>query len=246
MSSRHQHRSSARRRASSAPPSSCARATSRPTPRLGLVEDAPALARRPGRAGARRARPRSSEPLPGQDSRSLQVSRLPRRPARQVERYLAAPALLRAPRRDRRPGGGDALLAARRRQADPARARARHGAGVGRDPAEVLPLAAAIELIHTYSLIHDDLPAMDDDDLRRGRPTCHVVRRGRRDPGGRRALRRGLPPPAQRSGRRARAGARRRARAGGRDRGRRDGRRPVRRRRPGAPDTPEGLRRCTR
>jgi geranylgeranyl diphosphate synthase type II len=38
----------------------------------------------------------------------------------------------------------------------------------------VLPLAAAIELIHTYSLIHDDLPAMDDDDLRRGRPTCHV------------------------------------------------------------------------
>jgi geranylgeranyl diphosphate synthase type II len=44
---------------------------------------------------------------------------------------------------------------------------------VGRDPAEVLPLAAAIELIHTYSLIHDDLPAMDDDDLRRGRPTCH-------------------------------------------------------------------------
>ncbi len=42
-----------------------------------------------------------------------------------------------------------------------------------RDPAELLPLAAAIELIHTYSLIHDDLPAMDDDDLRRGRPTCH-------------------------------------------------------------------------
>ena len=38
---------------------------------------------------------------------------------------------------------------------------------------EVLPLAAAIELIHTYSLIHDDLPAMDDDDLRRGRPSCH-------------------------------------------------------------------------
>ena len=38
----------------------------------------------------------------------------------------------------------------------------------------MLPLAAAIELIHTYSLIHDDLPAMDDDDLRRGRPTCHV------------------------------------------------------------------------
>ena len=45
---------------------------------------------------------------------------------------------------------------------------------LGRDPAGFLPLAAALELIHTYSLIHDDLPAMDDDDLRRGRATCHV------------------------------------------------------------------------
>ncbi len=44
---------------------------------------------------------------------------------------------------------------------------------IGRPPESVLPLAAAIELIHTYSLIHDDLPAMDDDDLRRGQPTCH-------------------------------------------------------------------------
>jgi len=44
---------------------------------------------------------------------------------------------------------------------------------LGNDHRTVLPLAAAIELIHTYSLIHDDLPAMDDDDLRRGRPTCH-------------------------------------------------------------------------
>jgi geranylgeranyl diphosphate synthase, type II len=43
-----------------------------------------------------------------------------------------------------------------------------------RHPDELLPLAAALELIHTYSLIHDDLPAMDDDELRRGRPTCHV------------------------------------------------------------------------
>lgn len=46
---------------------------------------------------------------------------------------------------------------------------------IGRDEREVLPLALAVELIHTYSLIHDDLPAMDDDDLRRGRPTCHVA-----------------------------------------------------------------------
>ena len=44
---------------------------------------------------------------------------------------------------------------------------------VGRSTGWVLPFAAAIELIHTYSLIHDDLPAMDNDDLRRGRPTCH-------------------------------------------------------------------------
>ena len=45
---------------------------------------------------------------------------------------------------------------------------------LGRDPEPELPLACAIELVHTYSLIHDDLPAMDDDELRRGRPTCHV------------------------------------------------------------------------
>jgi geranylgeranyl diphosphate synthase, type II len=46
---------------------------------------------------------------------------------------------------------------------------------LGREPCEVLPLAAALELVHTYSLIHDDLPAMDDDVLRRGQPTCHVT-----------------------------------------------------------------------
>ena len=38
-----------------------------------------------------------------------------------------------------------------------------------------LPAAAAVEMVHTYSLIHDDLPAMDNDDLRRGRPACHKV-----------------------------------------------------------------------
>jgi len=46
---------------------------------------------------------------------------------------------------------------------------------LGHEPAGVLPFAASIEMIHTYSLIHDDLPAMDDDDLRRGKPTCHVA-----------------------------------------------------------------------
>ncbi|HEX6665778.1 MAG TPA: farnesyl diphosphate synthase [Solirubrobacterales bacterium] len=45
---------------------------------------------------------------------------------------------------------------------------------LGADPAGFLPVACAVELIHTYSLIHDDLPAMDDDELRRGLPTSHV------------------------------------------------------------------------
>jgi geranylgeranyl diphosphate synthase type II len=45
----------------------------------------------------------------------------------------------------------------------------------GCDVERALPAACAVEMIHTYSLIHDDLPAMDDDDLRRGRPTCHKV-----------------------------------------------------------------------
>jgi geranylgeranyl diphosphate synthase, type II len=45
----------------------------------------------------------------------------------------------------------------------------------GGDRADALPAACAIELIHTYSLIHDDLPAMDNDTMRRGRPTLHVV-----------------------------------------------------------------------
>lgn len=46
---------------------------------------------------------------------------------------------------------------------------------VGGRIADALPLACSLELIHTYSLIHDDLPAMDDDDLRRGKPTSHKV-----------------------------------------------------------------------
>ena len=44
---------------------------------------------------------------------------------------------------------------------------------VGGPPNAALPAACAIELVHAYSLIHDDLPAMDNDDLRRGLPTCH-------------------------------------------------------------------------
>ena len=45
----------------------------------------------------------------------------------------------------------------------------------GGDPALAMPFACAVEMVHTYSLIHDDLPCMDDDDLRRGKPTNHKV-----------------------------------------------------------------------
>ena len=45
----------------------------------------------------------------------------------------------------------------------------------GGNPDDLLMIACAMELIHSYSLVHDDLPAMDDDDLRRGKPTCHKV-----------------------------------------------------------------------
>ena len=47
------------------------------------------------------------------------------------------------------------------------------GAAVGGQEKDLLPFACAVEYVHTYSLIHDDLPAMDDDDFRRGRPACH-------------------------------------------------------------------------
>jgi geranylgeranyl diphosphate synthase type II len=49
------------------------------------------------------------------------------------------------------------------------------GEAAGGELSEVMPLACAVEMIHTYSLIHDDLPAMDDDDLRRGKASCHKV-----------------------------------------------------------------------
>ena len=117
---------------------------------------------------------------------------------------------------------------------------------LGADPERFLPVACAIELIHTYSLIHDDLPAMDDDELRRGLPTSHVkfgedvailagdglfaeaVRLFCEQPG--------EPGP----------GPRRAARAGRRDRRRRHGRRPVRRRRRRGDRTPRACARCTR
>ena len=49
------------------------------------------------------------------------------------------------------------------------------GAAFAAEPSLLDASAVAVEVIHAYSLVHDDLPAMDDDDLRRGRPTCHVV-----------------------------------------------------------------------
>jgi geranylgeranyl diphosphate synthase type II len=52
---------------------------------------------------------------------------------------------------------------------------ARMVAGTGQIPEGAADLGAALEMLHTYSLIHDDLPALDNDDLRRGKPTCHVV-----------------------------------------------------------------------
>ncbi len=48
-------------------------------------------------------------------------------------------------------------------------------AAMGKEPEQALPAALALELLHTYTLIHDDLPCMDDDSLRRGRPTNHIV-----------------------------------------------------------------------
>jgi geranylgeranyl diphosphate synthase type II len=92
----------------------------------------------------------------------------------QIDVYLEA---LRFPSRAPRTGGLEeamrySLLAGGKR-IRPVLALATADA-VGLDASSVLPLAAALELIHTYSLIHDDLPAMDDDALRRGRPTCHV------------------------------------------------------------------------
>jgi geranylgeranyl diphosphate synthase, type II len=91
----------------------------------------------------------------------------------QVERYLEAISFAEEPITQ---GLDDAMsysLLAGGKRIRPVLALATARA-VGLEQSEVLPLAGAIELIHTYSLIHDDLPAMDDDELRRGAPTCHV------------------------------------------------------------------------
>jgi geranylgeranyl diphosphate synthase type II len=104
---------------------------------------------------------------------STQVGTYPDHLRQEVEDYLATLRFAREPAAE---GLDEAMrysLLAGGKRIRPVLALAT-AAAIGRDPREVLPLAAALELIHTYSLIHDDLPAMDDDDLRRGRPTCHV------------------------------------------------------------------------
>ena len=79
--------------------------------------------------------------------------------------------------RSRRSAGafarGDALQRTRRRQAHPPALVFATARAVGLSEDDVEAAACAIELVHVYSLVHDDLPAMDNDDLRRGRPTCH-------------------------------------------------------------------------
>ena len=80
------------------------------------------------------------------------------------------------PRRPETPAQGHALQRLRGRQAAAPGAGHRGGGGGGRHAwTQVMPTACAMELIHTYSLIHDDLPAMDNDDFRRGVPTNHKV-----------------------------------------------------------------------
>jgi len=92
----------------------------------------------------------------------------------QVERYLESLRFVAEPAADGLERAMRYSLLAGGKRIRPVLALATASA-IGREPEWVLPLAVAIELIHTYSLIHDDLPAMDDDDLRRGRPTCHVA-----------------------------------------------------------------------
>ncbi len=218
-----------------------------------LVEDCAALATQASAELERRARSELHAPRPGRtrccagpavDSR-LRERRATRDHLRaEVEELPGGDALLRGAA-DGGAGGGDALLAAGGRQAHPPGARAGDArARSGSSTREVLPLAGAIELIHTYSLIHDDLPAMDDDELRRGQPTCHVAsaRTWRSSPGDglyAEAFHQLLPSSAPRPSGCWRAAAELAARDGRQ----RHGGRPVRRRQGLAPRGPAGLRR---
>ncbi len=95
--------------------------------------------------------------------------------AREVERWLAARLeALDAPPRLRE-AMAYSLLAGGKRLRPAVALAAAEAVGVRARPAALEDLCCALEMVHTYSLIHDDLPAMDDDDLRRGRPTSHKV-----------------------------------------------------------------------
>jgi geranylgeranyl diphosphate synthase, type II len=102
------------------------------------------------------------------------VATYPAELQQQVDEYLAGLRFAREPGTGRLEEAMRYSLLAPGKRIRPVLALATAEA-LGRDPAGVLPLAAAIEMVHTYSLIHDDLPAMDDDEMRRGQPTCHVA-----------------------------------------------------------------------
>ena len=155
-----------------------------------------ALLPRPARRGRKAYRDserawRSSSGRPGlcegrrakNDGRATPVARwLSRRQARhtstrRLQRFLPAapdcPGVLASAMRYSLDAGGKRLRPILTLTA--AEAVAGHAGSTSQAANAALPAACAIELIHTYSLIHDDLPAMDDDSLRRGRPTSHIV-----------------------------------------------------------------------
>ena len=155
-----------------------------PDAALALIEECARMAsdgrRAGGRTGAGRARAsaRPSRPAAAAQhpkclpSAAVVASSYPDHLRAEVERYLET---LRFSTEPASTGLDEAMrysLLAGGKRIRPVLALATARA-IGRPAEWALPLAAAIELIHTYSLIHDDLPAMDDDDLRRGRPTCH-------------------------------------------------------------------------
>src|SRR5206468_3759515 len=137
-----------------------------------LARAAPGRGRAAGR-GAAQVRGREARAPPARERRGvgLDLERYLAARARLVERALAArfpPARTRL-----RQAMRYSLLAGGKR-IRPVLALAA-GEACGAPARRVLPFACALEMIHTYSLVHDDLPAMDDDDLRRGQPTSHKV-----------------------------------------------------------------------
>ena len=157
-------------------PTSCAPRRSTPTRRPTSSSAAPSWPQQ-HRRGARRPQPLGRR---GSRARSACSERSERRPPTRSSSSSRSTTYLEGLRFAAEPGTARleeamrySLLAGGKR-IRPVLALATAEA-LGRAPEEVLPLAAAIEMIHTYSLIHDDLPAMDDDELRRGKPTCHVA-----------------------------------------------------------------------